>query len=142
MSSASTREEGSEIKDQRSETPSTLPGFCLDALAKHNKPDAVSEKRDHAWVHVSAQEFIQRVRHIALGLKDLGIKAGDRVALISENRPDWSIADPRARLLQVLPDRVVIAREPPPGRQRSAVAPARHRYALPPCRARATPRVR
>ncbi|PYS36076.1 MAG: long-chain fatty acid--CoA ligase, partial [Acidobacteria bacterium] len=28
-----------------------------------------------------------------MGLKDLGIKAGDRVALISENRPDWSIAD-------------------------------------------------
>src|SRR5437773_11135332 len=73
--------------------PSTLPGFCLDALAKHNKPDAVSEKRDHEWAHVSAQDFIQRVRHIALGLKDLGIKAGDRVALISENRPDWSIAD-------------------------------------------------
>ena len=93
MSSASTREQRSELRVQSSETPSTLPGFCLDALAKHNKPDAVSEKRDHAWVHVSAQEFIQRVRHIALGLKDLGIKAGDRVALISENRPDWSIAD-------------------------------------------------
>src|SRR5712691_7153886 len=93
VSSASTREQRSAIRDQRSETPSTLPGFCLDALAKHNKPDAVSEKRDHEWVHVSAQDFIQRVRHIALGLEDLGIKAGDRVALISENRPDWSIAD-------------------------------------------------
>ena len=93
MSSASTREQRSEIRDQRSETPSTLPGFCLNALAKHNKPDAVSEKRDHEWAHVSAQDFIQRVRHIALGLKDLGIEPGDRIALISENRPDWSIAD-------------------------------------------------
>src|SRR5207247_3633161 len=89
----SNREQRSEIRDQRSETPSTLPAFCLDALAKHNKPDAVSEKRDHEWAHVSAQDFIQRVRHIALGLKDLGIEPGDRIALISENRPDWSIAD-------------------------------------------------
>jgi len=34
-----------------------------------------------------------RVRHIALGLADLGIQPGDRVGLISENRPEWSIAD-------------------------------------------------
>ena len=73
--------------------PNTLAGFCLEAIARHNKPDAVSEKRGGQWVRISATEFIQRVRHIALGLADLGIKQGDRVALISENRPEWSIAD-------------------------------------------------
>src|SRR5262249_61784760 len=45
------------------------------------------------WVHTSGKEFVERVRHVALGLADLGIRAGDRVALISENRPEWSIAD-------------------------------------------------
>ena len=98
MSSASLgkdRGRRSEVRDQNSavEEPETLPGLCLEAIARHNKSDAVSEKRQHEWVHVSAQEFVTRVRHIALGLRDLGIKAGDRVALISENRPDWSIAD-------------------------------------------------
>jgi long-chain acyl-CoA synthetase len=73
--------------------PNTLPGFCLEAIARHNKPDTVSEKRGGQWVQISADEFIRRVRHIALGLADLGIKPGDRVALISENRPEWSIAD-------------------------------------------------
>lgn len=73
--------------------PLTLPGFCLDAILRHNKRDTVSEKRGQEWIHLSATEFVQRVRHIALGLTDLGIQPGDRVALISENRPEWSIAD-------------------------------------------------
>ena len=62
-------------------------------MARHNKPDAVSEKREGEWVRISAAEFVRRVRHVALGLADLGIQSGDRVALISENRPEWSIAD-------------------------------------------------
>src|SRR5205823_12734226 len=59
----------------------------------HHKPDTVSEKLGSGWVSVSAIEFARRVRHIALGLAALGINAGDRVALISENRPEWSIVD-------------------------------------------------
>src|SRR6185436_2018203 len=73
--------------------PQTLPGLCLDAVARHNKPDTVSEKRGGQWVHISAEEFIRRIHHIALGLADAGIRSQDRVALISENRPEWSIAD-------------------------------------------------
>lgn len=73
--------------------PSTLPGVCLEAVERHNKPDTVSEKRGDQWIHISATEFVRRVRHIALGLAELGIRAGDRVGLISENRPEWSIVD-------------------------------------------------
>src|SRR5206468_8520446 len=71
----------------------TLPGLCLEAIARHNKPDAVNEKREGQWVHISGSEFVGRVRQVALGLVDLGIQPGDRVGLISENRPEWSIAD-------------------------------------------------
>ena len=78
---------------QQSSAPSTLPAVCLEAIRRHDKPDAVSEKREGQWVRVSAAEFVGRVRHIALGLADLGINPRDRVALISENRPEWSIAD-------------------------------------------------
>jgi long-chain acyl-CoA synthetase len=73
--------------------PSTLAGVCLAAIARHNKADAVCEKRDGQWVRISSAEFVRRVHRIALGLADLGIQPGDRVALISENRPEWSIAD-------------------------------------------------
>jgi long-chain acyl-CoA synthetase len=71
----------------------TLPGFCLAALVRHNKPDAVSEKHGEQWVHISGADFVRRVRHVALGLADLGVQRGDRIALISENRPEWSIVD-------------------------------------------------
>ena len=67
--------------------------MCLEAIARHNKPDTVSEKRGRQWIKIPAAEFVRRVHHIALGLNEVGIKAGDRVALISENRPEWSIAD-------------------------------------------------
>ena len=97
MSSATAtriRGQESEIGSQKSaEAPNTLPAFCLESLARHNKSDAVSEKRGDQWLHLSGAEFVQRVRHIALGLCELGLKRGDRVALISENRPEWSIAD-------------------------------------------------
>lgn len=91
--SAATAQRSQNI-DRRSEArPETLPAFCLHAILRHNKPDTVSEKRGSEWIRVSATEFARRVRHIALGLADLGIKTGDRVALISENRPEWSIVD-------------------------------------------------
>lgn len=71
----------------------TLPAVCLDAVLRHNKSNTVSEKRGGKWIHISAEEFVGRVRHIALGLIDAGIRPNDRVALISENRPEWSIVD-------------------------------------------------
>ncbi len=71
----------------------TLPLLCLDSIRKNAKTDALNLKRAGAWVHISGAEFIRRVQHIALGLRELGIRAGDRVALLSENRPDWSITD-------------------------------------------------
>jgi len=73
--------------------PFTLTAMCLEAVARHNKPDTVSEKRGKEWVRISASEFVRRVRHVALGLADAGVRPSDRVALISENRPEWSIAD-------------------------------------------------
>ncbi len=87
------QEAGARSQEEPASAPSTLAGLCLEAIARHDKPDAVSEKRGDEWVRISSKEFVRRVRHIALGLSDLGIQAGDRVALISENRPEWSIAD-------------------------------------------------
>jgi long-chain acyl-CoA synthetase len=74
-------------------TPTTLPKLCLAAIRQYAKADALNHKRAGEWIHISAESFIERVRAIALGLSELGIKAGDRVALLSENRPEWSITD-------------------------------------------------
>jgi len=94
VATAQDRAQKSDVKGQASAARvDTLPGFILEAVTRHRKPDTVSEKRGGEWVHVSGEEFARRVRHIALGLADLGIQPGDRVGLISENRPEWSIVD-------------------------------------------------
>lgn len=72
---------------------STIPKLCLAAIARYAKRDALNTKHAGEWLHIPAETFIERVRYIALGLSELGIKAGDRVALLSENRPEWSIVD-------------------------------------------------
>ncbi|MGI9106240.1 MAG: AMP-dependent synthetase/ligase [Pyrinomonadaceae bacterium] len=73
--------------------PATLPELCLSALRRHGKPNALNEKRRGEWQHLSGGAVAARVRAIALGLAALGVRQGDRVALLSENRPEWSITD-------------------------------------------------
>ncbi|MDQ3798213.1 MAG: long-chain fatty acid--CoA ligase [Acidobacteriota bacterium] len=73
--------------------PQTIPHYILESLRRNDKPDALSHKIQDAWQRLSGAEVIDRIRHLALGLRDLGIGADDRVAIISENRPEWSITD-------------------------------------------------
>ena len=82
-----------DAKSQSSESVSSLPGLCLSAASKHAKSDALNHKVGKDWINISAEDFVGRVRHVALGLAEMGIKPGDRIALLSENRPEWSIAD-------------------------------------------------
>jgi long-chain acyl-CoA synthetase len=58
-----------------------------------DRPAALKVKRDGRWVDISVAEFCQSVRDFATGLRLLGVKPGDRVAILSENRPEWAIAD-------------------------------------------------
>ena len=80
-------------KNQSSESVSSVPALCLGAALRHGKSDALNHKIGKDWLNISAEDFVERVRKVALGLAQMGIKPGDRVALLSENRPEWSIAD-------------------------------------------------
>jgi long-chain acyl-CoA synthetase len=57
------------------------------------KADLLNYKRDGAWHPIPAAEVDAEVRAAAMGLYALGVRAGDRIALLSENRPAWTIAD-------------------------------------------------
>jgi long-chain acyl-CoA synthetase len=46
---------------------------------------------DGVWKSIPAEEVQKRVRNIALGLHSLGINYGDKVALLSESRPEWTM---------------------------------------------------
>ncbi len=72
---------------------SSVPALCLTATLRHGKADALNHKVGGEWLNTSAATFAERVRNVALGLAARGIRRGDRVALLSENRPEWSIVD-------------------------------------------------
>jgi long-chain acyl-CoA synthetase len=73
--------------------PQTIPHFCIESFRRNNKPDALAYKVGDVWNKLSGTEAVARIRNIALGLARLGVKAGDRIAIISENRPEWSLTD-------------------------------------------------
>lgn len=73
--------------------PQTIPHFLIESFRRNNKPDALSYKIDEVWHRMSGSDAIERIRRIALGLSRMGVKAGDRIAIISENRPEWSLTD-------------------------------------------------
>ncbi len=77
----------------RNSQPGTLASLFLDAVEKHDKPDALQFKVGGVYQLISSRAVAERVRRCALGLRSVGVKAGDRVGILSENRPEWAIAD-------------------------------------------------
>jgi long-chain acyl-CoA synthetase len=73
--------------------PTTLVEIFEHAVRAHNRPDALNYKRDGRWVSISSEELLRRTRHVACGLHSLGVRPGDRVALLSESRPEWTLSD-------------------------------------------------
>jgi len=76
----------------RNSPPGTLTRLFFGALA-HDKPDALQVKVKGRYTPISSRTVGDRVRRVALGLQELGIQPGERVAIFSENRPEWAIAD-------------------------------------------------
>ncbi|MFL5402231.1 MAG: AMP-dependent synthetase/ligase [Gemmatimonadales bacterium] len=50
-------------------------------------------KSQGEWQALSYRDLADRVQDLSIGLLDLGLATGDRVAILSENRPEWAIAD-------------------------------------------------
>jgi long-chain acyl-CoA synthetase len=58
-----------------------------------DRPAAMKSKQGDRWVDVSVPEFRDTVRLFSTGLRVLGVKPCDRVAILSENRPEWTLGD-------------------------------------------------
>ena len=71
----------------------TLNDLFFDAVERFSNPEAVKTRVNGKWTPISHRALADRVRHLSLGLAALGIAPGDRVAILSENRPEWAIAD-------------------------------------------------
>jgi long-chain acyl-CoA synthetase len=50
-------------------------------------------RREGRWTELSYRGLAEQVQAASVGLRELGLRDGDRVAILSENRPEWAIAD-------------------------------------------------
>jgi long-chain acyl-CoA synthetase len=63
------------------------------AAAERNLDRAMLHRQQGKWLPISSSDFRRNVARTAHALQEWGIHQGDRVAILSENRPEWSIAD-------------------------------------------------
>src|SRR5688572_27027627 len=73
--------------------PRTLPELFLKSVTDYDLPDALNYKKDGAWKPISSRQMIARSVNIALGLHSLGLRKGDRAAILAANSPEWTLAD-------------------------------------------------
>jgi long-chain acyl-CoA synthetase len=71
----------------------SLCDIFYDSVDTYKKPEHLKFKREGAWRAISSDEFRRAVEELSMGLRGLGVEKGDRLAIISENRPEWAFAD-------------------------------------------------
>lgn len=88
-----------QLPERETALDQTLPGL----LAQHARlrPDRVAlrQKRLGVWRELTWREYHDHVRATACMLAELGVRAGDHVAILSDNRPEWLFADLAAQAL-------------------------------------------
>ncbi len=73
--------------------PQTLPQLFRRSVTEYDLPDALNYKRADEWVSISSSAMVERAGNIALGLYSLGLRKGDRAAILAPNSPEWTLSD-------------------------------------------------
>lgn len=71
----------------------TLPSLLDEACDRHPNATAFNQWTESNWQPLSNQDFRTKVEELALGLQDLGLKQGDRIALMMHSDANFCIAD-------------------------------------------------
>jgi len=81
-------------------TPKTLNDIFF-AIVERGQERVMLVRDESRWNPISTQEFYRNVAGMARALRRWGLNKGDRLAILSENRPEWTIADFASLLLGV-----------------------------------------
>jgi long-chain acyl-CoA synthetase len=73
--------------------PQTINELFNQAMRERVKLVVMRYKRDRRWHDITGAQLDERVRNLTLALHRLGVRAGDRLALLAESSPEWSITD-------------------------------------------------
>lgn len=82
--------------------PRTLGDLFKYAAAKFDLIDALNYKSGGEWKRISSRSVIERAGNISLGLHSLGLRKGDRAAIIAANSPEWTLADAGCQFTGIL----------------------------------------
>lgn len=77
----------------RADRATNLVLLFLDQAARYGDDPFLWHKAGGLWQSLSWRQTAERVAQLAAGLRAIGVAPGDRVVLVSENRPEWCIAD-------------------------------------------------
>jgi long-chain acyl-CoA synthetase len=77
----------------------TLPGRLALHARERGDRVALREKRFGVWHEITWRDYYEHVHAVACRLRELGVGAGDHVAILSDNRPEWVYADLGAQAL-------------------------------------------
>lgn len=77
----------------------TLPQLLRLRASAHPEALAIREKEHGIWKRFTWSHYYETARLVAFGLASLGLKRGDRIAIASENTPEWYYADLGAEML-------------------------------------------
>jgi len=72
---------------------STIPEIFFETAGKLGNKPALLYKRSGVYFPITYKELAEKVKVFASALEKFGVKKGERVAILSENRPEWVIAD-------------------------------------------------
>jgi long-chain acyl-CoA synthetase len=73
--------------------PATLVDVFDRVVREHQRPDTLNYKSGDRWISISSEQMLERAKLIAAGLHAIGVQRGDRVALLSESRVEWTLTD-------------------------------------------------
>jgi len=71
----------------------TIPQMFFCRASHLGAQDCLRYRQGEVYVPISWKRLSERVAAVAAGLAAHGVRPGDRVALLSENRPEWALAD-------------------------------------------------
>lgn len=71
----------------------TLGQLFINTIKSFPKDNLMLYKEAGSYVPISTEEVAKRVKNICLGLRDLGLKTGDKLVIFSPNRPEWVMTD-------------------------------------------------
>jgi long-chain acyl-CoA synthetase len=75
----------------------------LDKLKQENdKPDILAAKRNGHWLTFSVDDYIKNALFFSYGLLAKGFKKGDKIATVSNNRPEWNFVDMAMSMIGVI----------------------------------------